>query len=51
MEFQLNRINPNQMQVIFKDGRCETLTNEELEVFIKEVKEGNKEQKQLETVH
>ncbi|WP_180954161.1 hypothetical protein [Bacillus sp. M6-12] len=31
MEFSLNRINPNQTQVIFSDGRFETLTNEELE--------------------
>ncbi|KOP83069.1 hypothetical protein [Cytobacillus solani] len=31
MNFNLNRINPNQTQVLFHDGRFETLTNEELE--------------------
>ncbi len=31
MSFNLNRINPNQTQVMFLDGRFETLTNEELE--------------------
>ncbi|MDQ0155072.1 hypothetical protein [Robertmurraya andreesenii] len=31
MDFSLNRINPNQTQVLFTDGRFETLTNEELE--------------------
>ncbi|MBP2239451.1 hypothetical protein J2Z40_000004 [Cytobacillus eiseniae] len=31
MNFDLNRINPNQTQVFFHDGRYETLTNEELE--------------------
>ncbi|WNS73864.1 hypothetical protein RRV45_13145 [Bacillus sp. DTU_2020_1000418_1_SI_GHA_SEK_038] len=31
MSFHLNRINPNQTQVLFHDGRFETLTNEELE--------------------
>ncbi|XJZ25836.1 hypothetical protein ACF5W4_10505 [Bacillota bacterium Lsc_1132] len=31
MNFKLNRINPNQTQVFFDDGRFETLTNEELE--------------------
>ncbi|GEM_PF-5480065 len=31
MNFSLNRINPNQTQVLFTDGRFETLTNEELE--------------------
>jgi len=30
----MNRINPNQTQVIFHDGRFETLTNEELEDFL-----------------
>ncbi len=34
MSFHLNRINPNQTQVFFLDGRFETLTNEELEEFI-----------------
>lgn len=31
MNFNLNRINPNQTQVIYTDGRFETLTNEELD--------------------
>jgi len=31
MNFNLNRINPNQTQVIYMDGRFETLTNEELD--------------------
>lgn len=31
MSFQLNRINPNQTQVLYQDGRFETLTNEELD--------------------
>ncbi|WP_170289619.1 hypothetical protein [Cytobacillus depressus] len=31
MSFQLNRINPNQTQVMYQDGRFETLTNEELD--------------------
>jgi hypothetical protein len=34
MSFNMNRINPNQTQVIFHDGRFETLTNEELEDFL-----------------
>jgi len=34
MSFHLNRINPNQTQVHFHDGRFETLTNEELEEFM-----------------
>lgn len=34
MSFNLNRINPNQTQVFFHDGRFETLTNEELEEFL-----------------
>ena len=34
MSFYLNRINPNQTQVFFHDGRFETLTNEELEEFM-----------------
>ena len=33
MSFNINRINPNQTQVIFHDGRFETLTNDELEEF------------------
>lgn len=34
MSYSLNRINPNQTQVMFADGRFETLTNEELEDFL-----------------
>ncbi|WP_442594145.1 hypothetical protein [Neobacillus sp. D3-1R] len=34
MNFRLNRINPNQTQVYFHDGRFETLTNEEVEDFM-----------------
>ncbi|WP_342431948.1 hypothetical protein [Neobacillus sp. FSL H8-0543] len=34
MGFNMNRINPNQTQVIFHDGRFETLTNEELSEFL-----------------
>lgn len=34
MNFNLNRINPNQTQVIYMDGRFETLTNEELSELI-----------------
>ncbi|WP_169801402.1 hypothetical protein [Neobacillus drentensis] len=30
----MNRINPNQTQVFFHDGRFETLTNEELDEFL-----------------
>lgn len=34
MSFNLNRINPNQTQVMYFDGRFETLTNEELEELL-----------------
>ena len=34
MSFNFNRINPNQTQLFFHDGRFETLTNEELEDFL-----------------
>ncbi|WP_195891914.1 hypothetical protein [Neobacillus dielmonensis] len=34
MSFNLNRINPNQTQIFFHDGRFETLTNEELSDFL-----------------
>lgn len=34
MSFNISRINPNQTQVFFHDGRFETLTNEELEEFL-----------------
>lgn len=34
--FNLNRINPNQTQIFFEDGRYETLTDAELEAFLSE---------------
>jgi hypothetical protein len=34
MSFNMNRINPNQTQILFHDGRFETLTNEELADFL-----------------
>ena len=34
--FNLNRINPNQTQVFFEDGRFETLTDVELDSFMSE---------------
>ncbi|MEH7305396.1 hypothetical protein [Neobacillus drentensis] len=34
MSFNMNRINPNQTQIFFHDGRFETLTNEELDEFL-----------------
>lgn len=37
MSFSINRINPNQTQILFIDGRFETLTNEELDVFLYEM--------------
>lgn len=37
LSYKLNRINPNQIQVFFADGRFETLTNEELNVFLTEM--------------
>lgn len=36
MNFYVNRINPNQTQVFFSDGRFETLTNEELNVLLQQ---------------
>ena len=36
MSYSLNRINPNQTQLLFPDGRFETLTNEELDAFVNE---------------
>ncbi|MGJ7921487.1 hypothetical protein [Neobacillus sp. LXY-4] len=39
MDYKLNRINPNQTQIFFPDGRFETLTNEELSHFLSEVGE------------
>lgn len=37
MGFHLKRINPNQTQVFFADGRFETLTDEELDDFLSQV--------------
>lgn len=37
MGFQLNRINPNQTQVFFVDGRFETMTDQELEDFLSQI--------------
>jgi hypothetical protein len=37
LSYRLNRINPNQIQVFFADGRFETLTNEELNAFLVEM--------------
>jgi hypothetical protein len=34
MSFNMNRINPNQIQIFFHDGRFETLTNEEFDEFL-----------------
>jgi hypothetical protein len=34
--FNMNRINPNQTQIFFDDGRYETLTDAELEAFLSE---------------
>ncbi len=39
LTYQLKRINPNQTQVFFHDGRFETLTNEELDDFLAEMGE------------
>lgn len=50
MSFNINRINPNQTQVFFHDGRFETLTNEELDEFLLHMglSEVNNEQNLLE---
>jgi hypothetical protein len=37
MHFKLNRINPNQTQVFYHDGRFETLTNEEIEELMLQI--------------
>jgi hypothetical protein len=37
MSFNLNRINPNQTQVLFHDGRIETLTDEELDYLLQQM--------------
>lgn len=41
--FNLNRINPNQTQIFFEDGRYETLTDAELEVFLSEASLSDRE--------
>lgn len=50
MSFNLNRINPNQTQVLFFDGRFETLTNEELDVFLYEMGMGDNVNSETETL-
>jgi hypothetical protein len=44
MTFRLNRINPNQTQVFYYDGRYETLTNEEVDELIEQL--GGKEEEE-----
>lgn len=46
MSFNLNRINPNQTQVLFTDGRFETLTNDELEDFLSQVSLSGKDEEE-----
>lgn len=41
--FNLNRINPNQTQIFFEDGRYETLTDVELEAFLSEASLSDRE--------
>jgi len=41
--FNLNRINPNQTQIFFEDGRYETLTDAELEAFLSEASLSDRE--------
>lgn len=40
----MNRINPNQTQVFFEDGRYETLTDAELEAFLSEASISEREE-------
>ena len=42
--FNMNRINPNQTQVFFEDGRYETLTDAELEIFLSEASLSEREE-------
>jgi hypothetical protein len=44
MHFRLNRINPNQTQVFYHDGRFETLTNEEVEDLMLQMGVGEMEE-------
>lgn len=50
MSFNLNRINPNQTQVMFFDGRFETLTNEELEELLSQTGISEKAEEQESSV-
>ncbi|MBT2691045.1 hypothetical protein J7I93_23195 [Bacillus sp. ISL-47] len=50
MSFNLNRINPNQTQVMFFDGRFETLTNEELEELLSQMGISEKAEEQESSV-
>jgi hypothetical protein len=43
MHFRMNRINPNQTQVFFHDGRFETLTNEEVDDLMLQVGTGGED--------
>lgn len=40
----MNRINPNQTQIFFEDGRYETLTDVELEAFLSEASLSDREE-------
>lgn len=42
--FNMNRINPNQTQIFFEDGRYETLTDAELEAFLSEASLSDREE-------
>jgi hypothetical protein len=42
--FNMNRINPNQTQIFFEDGRYETLTDVELEAFLSEASLSDREE-------
>jgi hypothetical protein len=42
--FNMNRINPNQTQVFFEDGRYETLTDLELQAFLSEAAISDREE-------
>jgi hypothetical protein len=50
MSFNLNRINPNRTQVMFFDGRFETLTNEELEELLSQTGISEKAEEQESSV-
>ncbi|WP_210365119.1 hypothetical protein [Bacillus sp. REN3] len=44
--FNLKRINPNQTQIFFDDGRFETVTDTELEAFLSEASLADHEETQ-----